>query len=304
MRRFALALVVLAALFSAPAPLSAAGEPVDVELIIAVDVSRSVDAEEARLQRTGYVGAFNDEVVIEAIQSGFFGKIAVLYFEWGSMDWQKVVLDWTVIDSAPSAQAYAARLNAAPISSNQRTAISAAIDWAVPRFEQNTYDGKRRVIDISGDGPNNFSRPVTDARDAAVARGITINGLPIINRSPNGYGGLGGLARAEDLAPYYENCVIGGRDAFIVAANGFEDFANAIRQKLVMEIAGLTPPRNSESSAEKAAQATPPAPRGLGRPGVESLLQPVQDRPAISCENRFGGYFDSYDGYGGFRSLP
>lgn len=281
-------------------PFAAAGavlEPVDVELIIAVDVSRSVDAYEARLQREGYVAAFSDDQVIEAITGGFYGKVAVLYFEWASMDYQKVVQDWTVIEDSASAKAFAARLQAAPINSDRRTAISAAIDWAVPRFGENGYDGKRRVIDVSGDGPNNFSRPVTAARDAAVAAGITINGLPILNDPRgSGFGGFGGLARAEDLAPYYENCVIGGRGAFIVVAHGFEDFANAIRQKLVLEIAGLTPP----VSAEKTARTAAPGFRGLSRPGDGTGPLSVQARPAATCDARYPGY----DGYGGRFGYP
>jgi hypothetical protein len=296
--RLLTALLGLSALFISSGATAAALQPVDVELIIAVDVSRSVDAYEGRLQREGYVAAFSDDQVIEAVTGGFNGRIAVLYFEWASNDFHKVVQDWTVIEDAATAKAFAARLHAAPINSDRRTAISAAIDWAVPRFSENDYEGKRKVIDVSGDGPNNFSRPVTVARDAAVAAGITINGLPIINDPRgSGFGGFGGLARAEDLAPYYENCVIGGRGAFIVVANGFEDFANAIRQKLVLEIAGLMP----DKSPEKAAQAMLPAFRGLSRPSESAPpLRQVQDRAAISCETRFQGYDGGYGGgYGG-----
>jgi hypothetical protein len=270
-------------------------QPVDLQLIIAVDVSRSVDAVEGQLQRQGYVQAFSNDEVIEAIQAGFNGRIAVLYFEWASADYQKLVQDWTVIDGPETSKAFAARLAAEAPSSERRTAISSAIDWAVPRFSEGPFDAKRKVIDISGDGPNNFSRPVATARDAAVAAGVTINGLPIVNRSAYGYGGFGGLARAEDLAPYYEQCVIGGRDSFIVVANGFEDFANAIHQKLVLEISDITPETAPEGVKEKLALS---APRGVTRPlGDNPLLARVQEEGrTVSCDNTFGGY-GGYDGY-------
>ena len=262
--------VVLAFCLAWP-PLADAGEAVDLKLILAVDVSRSVDYEEGLLQRGGYVEAFADPEVAEAIASGFHGKIAVLYFEWASIAHQRLVMDWTVIDGAASAKAFSARLKAQPISSESRTAISGAIDFAVPLFEDRRFEAKRKVLDISGDGPNNYSRPVVQARDEALAAGITINGLPIVEERPNfGYGGFGWI---PNLDLYFEHCVIGGRGSFVVVANGFADFANAIKQKLVLEIAGLTPGKPTVDFA--------------AIPGFRGLARPADDgRPLIRVQGR------------------
>ena len=247
-----------------------AREPVDLELVIAVDVSNSVDRYEARLQREGYVSAFSDDRVVEAIQSGFLGRIAVYYFEWAGAGHMRPVMEWTVIEDVESARAFAAELGTKPYSSARRTSISEAIDFAVPQFERNDYDGKRKVIDISGDGANNWGRLVTLARDEAVAAGITINGLPILEDGP----GYGSSFYVPHLDLYFEHCVIGGRGAFMIAANGFEDFANAIRQKLVLEIAGRTP----DGAPERHAEASTAGPLGLSRPTDGRPLDLAQDR--------------------------
>lgn len=235
---FVLALVVAAAA-GVPAPAPAA-VGVDLELILGIDVSGSIDDEEARLQRQGYIRAFRDARVVNAIRQGRLGRIAVFYFEWAGFGHNKPVVDWTVVHDEASAESVAARLEAAPIETARRTSISGAIDFAAPLFDFNAFDAKRRVIDISGDGPNNWGRDVTLARDAAVARGITINGLPIINGNPTRFGWPGEYTGDLDL--YYQDCVIGGPLAFVVVANGFADFAAAVRRKLILEIAGLTPP--------------------------------------------------------------
>ena len=239
MRRLLASFLLL--LFGLQTPAQAGDEPVDLELIIAVDVSWSVDAVEARLQREGYVTAFTDPQVVEAIQSGFTGKIAVLYFEWAGMGHDKIVQDWTVIDDEASAKAFAARLSKARYETGYRTSISEAIDFAVPRFVGNGFEGRRKVIDISGDGANNYGRLVTLARDDAVAQGITINGLPILGEVSGEFD----RAWTPNLDLYFEHCVIGGRGAFVVMANGFQDFAGAIRQKLVLEIADRLPPQRA-----------------------------------------------------------
>ena len=210
--------------------------PVDLELILAVDVSGSVDAEEARLQRQGYVAAISDPEIIRAIISGMLGRIAVTYFEWAGDAWQVPVLPWTLIDSPQTAQAFAAKLAVAPLGSGPWTSISDAIRTATPMFDVNEFEGTRRIIDISGDGPNNTGGLVEPERDLAVANRITINGLPIINDRVN-------ISRPPmpNLDLYYRNCVIGGPGAFIVAAHGFKAFAQAIRRKLILEIAGRVP---------------------------------------------------------------
>lgn len=214
--------------------------PVDLELLLAVDVSGSVDPAEAKLQRAGYVSALTSKPVINAIKSGYLRKIAVAYVEWADSHRQHLVAGWTLIDGEKSAQAFADRLDAAPAARGRFTSISAAIDFAMPMFESNAFEGTRRVIDISGDGANNSGAVVTGARDEAIAAGIVINGLPIVNDRPQGFG-----PQIPNLDLYYRNCVIGGPGAFIVVANDFESFAVAVRKKMILEIAGLTPPRRS-----------------------------------------------------------
>ena len=240
----------------------ATNRPVDLELIISVDVSWSVDSEEAKLQRSGYVAAFSDPKVVEAITSGFMGRIAVLYHEWAGMGYNRVVLDWTLIEDMATAKAFVARLSRQPFDSAYRTSISDAIDYVVPLFEENGFAGRRRVIDVSGDGANNSGRLVNVARDDAVAQGITINGLPILDQGV----GRGSRMWVRDLDLYFQKCVIGGRGAFMVVANGFDDFANAVRRKLVLEIAGRQPVEMDERQASHRAPievAVAGAPLGL-----------------------------------------
>ncbi len=213
-----------------------AGQPVDLELILAVDVSGSIDPDEARLQRQGYQQALVSQEVIRAIKGGATGRIAVAYAEWAGMEYYKVVVDWTLIDGLESAKAFVARLAAQPITRAHRTSLSGAIDFSVPLFAANAYDGTRRVIDISGDGANNYGRLVTEARDDAIKQGITINGLPIMG-DPSGTS----YPSNPDLDLFYRDCVIGGPGAFYVVARGFGDFAGAIRKKLVLELAGRSP---------------------------------------------------------------
>ena len=226
--------MVWAALLAGSAA-DAADLPVDLELVLAVDVSGSIDAEEARQQREGYVAAIADRAVIEAIGANFHRRIAVAYLEWASGDYQHVVIDWSLIEDAASAQAFAARLAASPRRSARWTSISAAIDAAVPLFDGNGYAGERRVIDVSGDGPNNRGRPVRDARDGAVAQGIVINGLPILNDRPQPFDLPTPMAMALDR--YFADHVIGGPGSFVLPAKDFTDFRNAILSKLIREIA-------------------------------------------------------------------
>lgn len=233
--------LVAAVLIAAPrAALIAAPRHVDLELILAVDVSESVDKDEARLQRDGYIAAITDPRVIAAIRSGVFGRIAVAYVEWSGTAEQRPVAGWTLIDGAAGAHAFAAALSRVPIGTGRWTSISGAIDFAVPMFEANGYEGTRRVIDVSGDGNNNHGRPVTLARDAAVARGITINGLPVIHKRFNF-----SWPPMPYLDVYFRRCVIGGPGAFMVVAANMADFAASVRRKLIREIAGLAAPAGS-----------------------------------------------------------
>jgi hypothetical protein len=233
----ALALLI-AALAIATRPATAQGLPVDLELVLAVDISGSVDEVEALLQREGYMAAFRHPEIIQAIQGGMFGQIAVVYVEWAGDYYQRTVLDWSLIDGEERALAFADALAETPLSTAHWTSLSGAIDYAVPLFEGNGFEGFRRVIDISGDGHNNRGRPVEHARDEAVAAGITINGLPIVNDRPNPWGGR----PAVNLDVYYEQRVIGGPGAFMVVAEDYTAFASAIFSKLLLEIAGDLPP--------------------------------------------------------------
>lgn len=218
-----------------PRALAEASE-VDLELIIAVDVSGSIDTEEAQLQRNGYIEAFADPRILRAIKSGLRGRIAVAYIEWADNFYQTTVADWLAIDGEATAQHFTDHLRKVPINIAQRTSISGAIQFCLPLFERNAFKGTRQVIDISGDGPNNDGILVDLARDAAVARKITINGLPVINDRPNRFG----FPNLPDLDLYYEGCVIGGRGAFVVVAKSFADFATAVKQKLFLEVSGVT----------------------------------------------------------------
>jgi Protein of unknown function (DUF1194) len=234
MIRLRLLLVVLGLWLPQAAP---AATPVDLELVIAVDISRSIDDEEAKLQRDGYIAAFTNPRVISAIQGGTIGAIAVTYVEWASYDYQRTVIPWTLVGDGESAAAFAEKIAALPRVSMSWTSISGAIDHSVRLFGAGGFQGARRVIDISGDGVNNNGRRASTARDEAVAKGIVINGLPILNDRPN----FGRPAEAN-LDVYYENEVIGGPGSFMIAAEDFHAFGAAILQKLIREIAAAPDP--------------------------------------------------------------
>jgi hypothetical protein len=226
---------ILAALAAAGAALpAAAAEQVDLELVLAVDVSGSMDRDEQALQRSGYVDAVRHPDVVEAIRSGLTGRIAVTYMEWAGPAAQRVVVPWQVIDGRESAEAFSGRIAAAPLGTMRGTSISASLTLAAGLFEGNGFDGYRRVIDMSGDGPNNMGPPVVPARDAVLALGIVINGLPIMLKQ-----GGGGFASINDLDTYYQNCVIGGPGAFLVAVRDPSELVEAIRRKMILEIADL-----------------------------------------------------------------
>jgi hypothetical protein len=218
----------------------AAERAVDLELALAVDISRSMDLEEAALVRQGFVRAIRHPDVIDAIQRGPLGRIAVTYLEWGGDQYQRTRVGWAEIADAASAIAFAEAVERSSVILVEWTSISGAIAFGAQSFEANGFRSERRIIDISGDGPNNRGAYVNLARDRAVADGIVINGLPIINDRPNIYG----YPLMPDLDLYYEDCVIGGPGSFIVVAHGFKDFARAILRKLVTEIAGRAPPRH------------------------------------------------------------
>jgi hypothetical protein len=219
---------------------------VDVELILAVDVSYSMDMDELAIQREGYAQAIVSKEFLQALKTGPNGKVAVTYFEWAASTDQKIIIPWRVIDGPETADAVANEIMKTPIRRASRTSISGAINFAVPLFDENPYRGLRRVIDISGDGPNNNGAPVVTARDAALEKGIVINGLPIMVKEPS-YSTMD----IDNLDYYYEDCVIGGPGAFVVSIKDRDKFKEAIRTKLLLEVAGRTPARRVVPVAEK-----------------------------------------------------
>jgi hypothetical protein len=215
--------------------------PVDTELVIAVDVSNSMDPEEQELQREGYIAGITSREFMSALRSGMHGKVAITYFEWAGLYDQRIIMPWRLIDGPESADAVANEIARAPYRRAPRTSIFGALQFAKPLFDASGYGGIRRVIDVSGDGVNNMGPPVTMMRDEVLAAGITINGLPIMLKRPGGYGLY--AMRFENLDVYYEDCVIGGPGSFVISIKEREQFKEATRHKLVLEIAGRTPQR-------------------------------------------------------------
>jgi hypothetical protein len=237
MLRLATALMAL----TMAAPLARAAEPVDLLLVLAADVSRSIDQAKFQLQREGYANAIADKRVLEAITAGRNRRIAVSFVEWSGVTSQKLVIDWSVIDGPAAARKFGDQLLELPRSFAERTSISAGIDFSMVVLARAPFEAARRTIDVSGDGTNNSGRDVSLARDEAVAKDVTINGLVILSERPmpwnpehtNPPGGL---------ANYYRNNVVGGPGAFVVVAENFNSFGQAIVKKLIAEIAMLPQP--------------------------------------------------------------
>ncbi len=210
--------------------------PVDTELVLAVDVSYSMDPEEQQLQREGYIAALTSTEFMQALKGGMHSKVAITYFEWAGPFDQKIIVPWRLIDGPESADGVANDIARAPYRRASRTSIAGALQFAKPLFDASGFNGIRRVIDVSGDGANNSGPPVTLVRDDVLSAGITINGLPIMLKRPNTF-----TMDIENLDIYYEDCVIGGPGAFLVSIHNREQFTEAIRTKLVLEIAGRVP---------------------------------------------------------------
>ncbi|RWA65591.1 DUF1194 domain-containing protein [Mesorhizobium sp.] len=240
---------------------ASSAEPVDIELVLAVDVSLSMSPEELEIQRHGYAAALTHDLVLRAIADGAYGKIAVTYVEWAGSNWQRVIVPWTAIAKRADAERVVEQLNAHPPDSARRTSISGALEFGSDLFAESGFQGVKRVIDISGDGPNNQGAPVNLARDIVVSQGITINGLPLMTR-----GGFTGAYDVNDLDRYYSDCVIGGPGAFMIPVNDWTQFPEAIRRKLVLELAG---PGSPQWAADEAAH--PPMVR-------------AQDKPIVDCQ--------------------
>ena len=219
-----------------PDRIDLAQEKVDLELVLAVDISVSMSRDELEIQREGYAAALTDPEVVRAITSGPYGRISLAYFEWAGVTSQKLIVSWTMIASAEDAAAFAARLDRIPAQQPRRTSISGAINFGVDLLAESPHEASRRVIDISGDGSNNEGPPVTAARDVAVEQGIVINGLPVMADKVNFSGN-----DVAHLDVYFENCVIGGPGSFAIAINDWAEFPAAIRRKLLLEIARRPP---------------------------------------------------------------
>ncbi len=265
-----------------------ATDPVDLELVLAVDVSRGINEIEARRQREGYAAAFTEARVVAAIKAGIHRRIAVALIEWSDPETRSVVVDWTLIDGEVSARRFSNAIRKAPPTKGGTTSISQAIEFALPMFDENLYLGTRRVIDVSGDGVNNFGGLVTVARDKAVAAGVTINGLPITDSWPNPNDPFA----VPDLDKYYAGCVIGGPGSFFVEALSFKDFASAVRRKLILEISDLGPPAGGTPLLKKVAWMSPPPAPPAVRVAAAQVYAPgcdIGERLYIKHKSGYGG---------------
>jgi hypothetical protein len=213
-------------------------EKVDLVLVLAADISRSVDERKFKLQRDGYAAAIADPRVVRAMTAGAWGRIAMCFIEWASESEQIVVVDWTTVGNEADAQNVSRRIRDAPRAYMGRTSISAAIDYSIMLMARTPFAAPRRVIDVSGDGTNNSGRPVTAARDAAVSQGVVINGLVILSETPLPTNPLH-THPPGGLTAYYENNVIGGPGAFVLEAESFESFGQMMISKLIKEIAAV-----------------------------------------------------------------
>jgi hypothetical protein len=246
--KFVLRAMMVPALLALCGPAHA--QAMDLLLVLAADVSRSIDESEFALQRKGYSAAVTDPRVLAAIRGGNTGTIAICFVEWSGAGEQNIVVDWTVVHDEEDAGGFAAAILAAPRSFIGRTSISGAIDFAMERFAAAQPHAARHIIDISGDGTNNSGRPVTEARDQALAQGVTINGLAIVNDRPNpGYAFH--TQPPGGLPEWYRQNVIGGPGAFLRVVDDFHAFADAMTNKLVSEIAVRSPERRAVAFVDR-----------------------------------------------------
>ena len=273
---------------SAPAPNSGVKQ-VDLKLVIATDVSRSINDEEADIQREGMAEAFNSPEVIKAIESGALGRIAVAMLDWSSPEFNRVVLDWTIIDGKNSAAEFANQVRNAPRTPGRRTSISGAIEMGALMLEASDKNivATRRVIDVSGDGPNNDGRPLSDAHKEVMMQKIIINGLPIMDENANGY--------YPNLDKYFAGCVVGGTGAFVVVVRSFKDFGAAMRRKLILEISS---DENQIKQVENELRTFSPiikvqAGQNGGAPERTEVIRPTQNEYSEQCDRNgfgFGGF--------------
>ena len=270
---------------------------VDLELVLAVDVSRSMDEDEHTLQRNGYVEAFRHKDVVNALMSGPEGRIAVTYMEWAGDYQPRQIIGWTIIDSEKSAHAFADELAAVPIYGERRTSISTALYEAARLIEENDLASHRQVIDVSGDGANNAGPPVEEARDAVLKKDIVINGLPILLNQgrAGGYGGYG--IDIDHLDRYYKHCVIGGPAAFIAPVFNLNQLSATIRKKLVLEIAGLETDIDTMPGTARVQFAEAETPPGVTR---VQLKLPTEKTDCFAGEKARRSREGGFGGFGGF----
>jgi hypothetical protein len=260
------------ALRRADVPAGAVGTTVDVELVLAVDISYSMDPEEQALQREGYIAALTSPEFLNALRQGLHGKIVAAYVEWAGAAEQRIVVPWQVIDGRGSAEAFANAIADAPYRRAYRTSISGVLEFAAPLFGTSGHRGLRRVVDVSGDGANNQGTMVTLARDELLAKGVTINGLPIMLKRPS--------AATMDIDPldlYYEDCVIGGPAAFVIPVRERRQFKDATRTKLVLEVAGLSPAPLSQTTPSQGGGELEAAPLSV------RVAPSSAEAPRVSC---------------------
>jgi Protein of unknown function (DUF1194) len=276
------AAALLALCSSAPA----APQQVDLKLVLAVDVSGSIDSEEFQLEREGTADAFADPEVLKAIQGGSLGRIAVAMLDFSSPQFDKVLLDWTVIKDKASAMAFSEAIRNSPRTPGRRTSVSSALELGSLLLESSEKDilATRRVIDVTGDGPNNDGGPMTEAHDKTIAQGVIVNGLPVMDEMANGY--------FPELDRYYAGCVTGGRGAFVVVVHSYKDYSQAMRHKLILEI-------SQNETLLKQAQETGSRSNLLVRTAAGP--QPPSGPTVLrSAPNEFSQHCDIQGGFGGF----
>jgi hypothetical protein len=276
------AVALLALCSSAPA----APQQVDLKLVLAVDVSGSIDSEEFQLEREGTADAFADPDVLKAIQGGSLGRIAVAMLDFSSPQFDKVIIDWTVIKDKASAMAFAETVRNAPRTPGRRTSVSSALELGSLLLESSEKDivATRRVIDVTGDGPNNDGNSMTEAHDKTIAQGVIVNGLPVMDEMANGY--------FPELDKYYAGCVTGGRGAFVVVVHSYKDYSAAMRHKLILEISqNETLLKQAQDSASRSGLLVRAA-AGPQPPSAGTVLR--------SAPNEFSQHCDIQGGFGGF----
>ncbi len=276
----------IAALVALCSSAPAAPQQVDLKLVLAVDVSGSIDSEEFQLEREGTADAFADPEVLKAIQSGSLGRIAVAMLDFSSPQFDKVVIDWTVVKDKASALAFSEMVRNTPRTPGRRTSVSSALELGSLLLEASEKDilATRRVIDVTGDGPNNDGNPMTEAHDKTVGQGIVVNGLPVMDEMANGY--------FPELDKYYAGCVTGGRGAFVVVVHSYKDYSAAMRHKLILEIS------ENETLLKQAQDRAPD--HGLLVRTAAAVPQSSAPTVLRSAPNEFSQHCDIQGGFGGF----